>query len=405
MTDVRRPSLPDPPAIRALVVDDDPVIVALLTRFLRKRDYHVEHCEDGEAALARIRAGDINLVVTDRHMPRMDGMDLCRAIRALPAGAYVYSIMLTGSSEQASLVAAMDAGVDDFVVKPVSLPELGARLQAAERVLTLEAGLARRNEQLAEAYGQLRSDLELARVLQVSHLPAPGRFGNLRFDWRFEASGYVGGDTFDYFALGERHLCFYLADVSGHGVAAAMTAFHAQHQLRDSSQQMAQALARHGSDLAATAVAVVTETNQRLLQMNDTSLYLTMVFGLVDLQAGRAALVHAGHPPALFAPPGEGFRETGEPGVPVGILPDPGYQATTLSLAPGARLALYSDGITDCRDARDEAFGHERLLALLREYQGRPLQQAGEHLQAALRAWRGGDAFEDDITFLALEVH
>jgi sigma-B regulation protein RsbU (phosphoserine phosphatase) len=159
--------------IRALVVDDDPVLLRLITHFLQRRGYAVEHREDGVAALERVRAGGINLVVTDRNMPLMDGLELCRAMRALNASTYVYCIMLTASNEPQSLVVAMEAGVDDFIAKPLNLAELGARLRAAERVLTLEAGLARRNAQLADAYGQLQRELELARTLQVGQLPPP----------------------------------------------------------------------------------------------------------------------------------------------------------------------------------------------------------------------------------------
>jgi sigma-B regulation protein RsbU (phosphoserine phosphatase) len=272
-------------------------------------------------------------------------------------------------------------------------------------VLSLEAGLARRNEQLAQAYGQLQRDLELARTLQVGHLPAPGAFGPVRFDWRFEASGYVGGDTFDYFALGEHHLCFYLADVAGHGVAAAMMAFHAQHQLRAGAERMTQALAHPRADLARTAAAVVAEYNQRFLRMNETSLFVTMLFGLLDLRSREAALVHAGHPPALFSPaPGAAFEAIGTGAVPIGVLDEPDYEASVLQLAPGARLVLYSDGATDCRDAAGEAFGPERLRSLLEAEGSAPLPRSCEGVHAALRQWRGGPGFEDDVTLLALEL-
>lgn len=395
---------PGAPSLRALVVDDDAVMRGVLAHFLHSRGYATEACEDGGSALERVRRGGINLVITDRMMPGMDGIALCRAIRALQAGAYVYCIMLTASGQEQSLVDAMEAGVDDFLAKPLRLPELGARLHAAERVLTLEAGLASRNRELAQAYAQLSRDLERARVLQLGHLPAPARFGVARFDWMFEAAGFIGGDTFDYFALDARHLCFYLADVAGHGVAAAMVAFHAQHQLRASSQLLTAALARRGADLARIAEGVLTEYNRRVLAMDEPSLYLTMAFGLLDLQTRRLALVHAGHPPALHAPaPGAAYRLLGEPSVPVGILEQPGYSATVVDLQPGARLVLYSDGITDCRDAQGDAWGVQRLQDLLAAHADAPLEGAGGVLHRALKTWRGC-AFEDDLTLLALEV-
>lgn len=391
--------------VKALLVDDDPLMRGLVTAFLRSRRYEVEVADDGDTALRMLAGGGFNLVVTDRNMPRMDGLALCKAIRAMGSPSYVYTIMLTSMSEQDSLVAAMEAGVDDFLAKPLRLPELGARLRAAERVLALEAGLASRNRSLAAAYDQLSRELELARSLQLGQLPPPAAFGNLRFDWVFEASSFVGGDIFDYFPLDERHVCFYLADVSGHGVAAAMMAFNAQHQLLAASQQLAANLLRQGAGLGEAAVATVTDYNRRFLQMKETSLYLTMVYGLIDAQAGMVALVQAGHPPPLFSDsPAAPFTPLGQGGLPVGILEEPQYEACTVRFGPGARLVLYSDGVTDCRSPADEMFGEQRLRDLLLAQDGSSLSRSGGVVRSALRGWRGGAAFEDDITFLALEV-
>jgi phosphoserine phosphatase RsbU/P len=152
-------------------------------------------------------------------------------------------------------------------------------------------------------------------------------------------------------------------------------------------------------------VAVVSAANRRFLAMGDSSLYLTMLFGLLDVETGKAALVQAGHPPALYAAPGaREYRAVGEGGVPIGILAAPGYEAVAVHLGPGARLVLHSDGLTDCRNAADESFGTERMQALLADAGGQPLSHAGEQLHAAVRAWGGGRPLDDDLALLALEA-
>ncbi|HYF16838.1 MAG TPA: SpoIIE family protein phosphatase [Ramlibacter sp.] len=393
-----------PVSLKALVVDDDPLLLALLEAFMESRGYAVQGARNGEEALARLEAGGFDVVVTDWHMPRMDGLALCRAIRARPADNYVYCVMLTASVEEDALVAAMEAGVDDFVTKPLRPAELGARLRAAERVLALQSGLANRNRELSEAYGQLSRDLELARGLQQGQLPPPQAFGRVRLEGMFEPSSFVGGDLYAYFAPSARFLAFYLADISGHGVAAAMMAVAAQHQLGEATQQVV--LGAAGGDRPRDiATRVVGEFNRRFLRLGESGLYLTLVFGLLDLEAGAAALVHAGHPPALFAAAGRTrFEPVGESGLPIGIVEQADWDATEVPLQPGARLVLYSDGITECRDGvRGEEYGQERLRQLLHDSHAHGAAGACATAREALRGWRGG-AFEDDVTLLALEV-
>ena len=390
--------------IRALLVDDDPILLALLSAFLSARGYAVQEAADGEEALQRLAAGGFNLVVTDRHMPRMDGLALCRAIRARQDASYVYCIMLTASVDERALQVAMEAGVDDFLAKPLRPADLGARLRAAERVLALEAGLAARNQELSEAYAQLSRDLELARALQGAQLPAPQTFGDLQFEGWFEASSFVGGDVYDYFPLGDRLVAFYLADISGHGVAAAMMAVAAQHQLRATAQQVVRSIAPD-AELGDAVLQILNRYNARFLETNETGLYLTLVFGLVDRVRGQVALVEAGHPPVLHAAPGSReFTPLGEGSVPVGILAEPGWQARTMVLARGSRLVLYSDGIPECTGRDGTFFGEQRLRDLLaRERAASPAATCAA-MGSALHAWRG-ESFEDDVTLLVLEAH
>jgi phosphoserine phosphatase RsbU/P len=270
-------------------------------------------------------------------------------------------------------------------------------------VLALEAGLAARNRELSEAYAQLSRDLELARALQRAQLPAPQSFGGLHFEGWFEASSFVGGDLYDYFALGDRLAAFYLADISGHGVAAAMMAVAAQHQLRSAAQQVVRSIAPD-AQLGDAALEILERYNTRFLETNETGLYLTLVFGLVDRARGQVALVQAGHPPVLHAAPGASdFTPVGEGSVPVGILASPGWEARTLTLAPGSRLVLYSDGIPDCSGRDGTFFGEGRLRELLVQQRGASPAQTCAAVGAALHGWHAG-SFDDDVTLLVVEA-
>ena len=121
--------------MKILAVEDDPVAQLVLESTLKSLGHETVLATDGEAAWAAVRTGSIRVVVSDWRMPRLDGLELCRRVRALP-GEYVYFILLTNlSATDENQDAAMAAGVDDFLTKPVNARELRMRLHVADRIL------------------------------------------------------------------------------------------------------------------------------------------------------------------------------------------------------------------------------------------------------------------------------
>jgi len=117
--------------MRILVVDDEPAVRDSLRRALRLEGYEVELAGDGHEALERLEHDGVDAVVLDVSMPRLDGLEACRRLRN--AGMSVPVLMLTARDEVADRVAGLDAGADDYVVKPFALEELLARLRALLR--------------------------------------------------------------------------------------------------------------------------------------------------------------------------------------------------------------------------------------------------------------------------------
>ena len=132
------------PAI--LLAEDDPVTRMLMTRFLKNAGYEVDAVANGSEAFDRMTKRYYPMLVTDWEMPEMDGIALCKAVRNMQLDGYVYSLLLTARDSKEHIIAGLEAGADDYLVKPVHEPELVARLNAGRRILALEHSLRAANQ-------------------------------------------------------------------------------------------------------------------------------------------------------------------------------------------------------------------------------------------------------------------
>jgi two-component system cell cycle response regulator len=135
-------------AYPVLIVEDHPALRRQLELMLEKAGFSVTAASNGRAALEKFKERFFPIVLTDWMMPEMDGIELCSAIRALPANGYIYLVLLTAKSAKDDIVAGLRAGADDFLSKPFHPAELIARLNTAKRILDLEHSLKRANEEI-----------------------------------------------------------------------------------------------------------------------------------------------------------------------------------------------------------------------------------------------------------------
>ena len=134
------------PPWRILLVDDEPTQRLIMARLLKRAGYEVEMAANGREALTKLEQGDFPLMITDWEMPEMDGIALCSALRSSEQG-YTYIILLTSRDAIEHLVAGLQSGADDYLIKPVIEPELIARLNTGRRIVTLERSLRTANEE------------------------------------------------------------------------------------------------------------------------------------------------------------------------------------------------------------------------------------------------------------------
>jgi diguanylate cyclase (GGDEF)-like protein len=135
------------PSATILLAEDDPVTRMLMTRFLKKAGYEVDAVANGSEALDKMTKRYYSMLVTDWEMPEMDGVALCKAVRNMQLDGYVYVLLLTARDSKEHIIAGLEAGADDYLIKPVHEPELIARLNAGRRILNLEHSLRVANQQ------------------------------------------------------------------------------------------------------------------------------------------------------------------------------------------------------------------------------------------------------------------
>lgn len=393
--------------MRILIVDDDNDSRFLLMQTLRRLGHEVISAVNGVEAWEVLEREEIGFIISDWMMPRMDGLELCRRIRAARFPRYIYVILLTAKDNKNELIEGMKAGADDFLVKPFNVGELDVRIKAGERVLRLERDLEERNRKLIQAYSRISKDLDAAARMQRSLLPqSPATLSGLSFNWIFCPCSFVAGDIFSFFELDEHRVGFYLLDVAGHGVTAAMLSMTLNKILSSMIKQegVSRPFMFNSSShpYIDSPAILVYELNQRF-QSEDALQYFTMVYGITDTRDGRTKLVQAGHPSPIYQEANGRVSLIGTGGFPIGVLRDVEYEEKEFYLHKGDRLFIYSDGITECTNGEMGQFSTERLMKLIEGWRAIPLKELMRGIEQKLRLWRMDEGFDDDITLLAIE--
>jgi phosphoserine phosphatase RsbU/P len=399
--------------VRILVVDDEAPGRFLLNSALTNWGHEVVAVASGAAAWAASNESHFDLIISDWNMPGMDGLALCRLIRQTPQPFYRYLILCTGNNQKSDFIQGMEAGADDFVVKPIDFAELRVRIRAAERILTLQKELAGQNDslktlnqQLEGAYQGIQRDLQAAAAMQLRLLPKKiEAFKGITLDWLMIPSSFLAGDMLNYFMVDDRHLVFYLLDVSGHGVPAALLSVTLNRVLLpEPGSPILPAGGGPGTQRRiASPAEVVADLNRRFQTEDDQ--YFTIVFGIFDTETKEVKFCTAGHPTPLHMDAQGTIRPAGPPGFPVGLWPSMDYDETTISLAKGDRLVIYSDGITECRSPDGAAYSEENLEKILRKKSSEATHCLVAGVQEDIKQWRRASEFTDDVSLLVLECY
>lgn len=405
---------------RLLVVDDDEANRQTLFDLLSPRGYDVTLAEDGARALDLAEQSGFDLVLLDITMPGIDGFEVLRRLRQSRGRNELPIIMATGRRERRHVVRALEDGANDYVIKPLDLPVVVARLRtqlslkrAFDQIVNLKhdlklqnAQLEGANQELESAYEQMKGDLRSAAVAQQALLPtALPEMAGVRFSWTFRPCADLAGDILNICQLDDTHVAFYLLDVSGHGVRAALLSVTLSHLLTPLPDRPSLLRRRRsGGRLEPTPPATVAEELNRRFQLDQNNWqYFTLFYGVLDTRTHELRYICAGQPGPLHVPRGCEPIDLSRPVLAIGWVPEPNYQEQRLQLQPGDRLYVYSDGIGEAKNAQNELFGVDRIVKALGDGRALTLDQSTTRVLEKAESF-SGRRFEDDVSALSLEI-
>jgi phosphoserine phosphatase RsbU/P len=352
--------------VTVLVIDDDPLVRMTFVRMLQRQGVNTVAAEDGQRGLEAFRASRPDVVLSDLRMPGMDGLEVLSALVAEAPETPV--IVVSGEGGLQDAVQALRRGAWDFVTKPILDPELLVR--SVDRALEkarlrrqngeYRAHLERTNQALVRALGELHADQQGARALQDQLLPRDGlRLGRYRAHRRLYPAQVLSGDFVDYFAVGEDHAAFYLADVSGHGAASAfVTAV-----LSTLVAKYRQAFAGSGDQTALHPVELLIRLDRDLAALH-LGKHVSLFYGVLALASGRLDFANAGLYPFPLLAEGRRVRPLETSGRPLGLPGQGGPTAQHTDFAPGARLLAVTDGVLELAPERTHRERRDDLAEL-----------------------------------------
>ena len=393
-TDVRLP--------RILIADDQPDVLEALRLLLKGHGYSTESVTSPSALIESLAKKEFDLILMDLNYARdttsgREGLDLLAQLQANEGTPPI--VVMTGWASVGLAVEAMQRGVGDFVEKPwanVRLLEiLKKQIEAGEKKRLAKKQALEKSHALDEAAQKLQRrerEVEEARAIQQGFLPQEiPQIPGYQIAGAWQPARIVGGDYYDVLPFDDDSVGLCIADVAGKGMPAAMLMSNFQASVRGFASP------------ALSPDALCEKLNNLVCRNIAADRFITFVYAHLHGPSRRLSYANAGHnAPIVLHRDGTHERLDMGGGV-LGIFKQQSFDAGSFQLAPGDRIVLYTDGVTEARDGAGIEFGDSRLIDVLRDCLDTDPQIAQEKIFSTVEQFCGGN-WEDDATLIVLSV-
>ena len=387
---------------RILIADDQQDVLDALRLLLKGHGYSIETVNSPADLLAAVGRQEFDILLIDLNYARdttsgREGLDVLSRLKEIEDAPPV--VAMTGWATVGLAVEAMQFGVSDFVEKPwtntrlleILSKQVGlgrerreSRRLAAEEARAREAALLHLQEQERE--------IAEAKAIQEKLLPREiPQMPGYEIASAWQSARLVGGDYFDILPLDEETLGICIADVAGKGMPAALLMSNLQAAVRGLSSP------------SLMPNLLCNRLNSIVYRNTESDRFITFFYAHLEGPARRLVYANAGHNAPLVVRADGSHERLLEGGAVLGIFDSRNYELGTAQLAPGDRVILFTDGVTEACSPAGEEFGEARLLRLLEDHRNLSADELQAKILTTVAGFSGG-RWQDDATLLVLAV-
>ena len=331
---------------KALIVDDEKTNRLILKSLLGKQGYQTIEAVNGQEAIDLFKQEKPSIIFMDVMMPIMDGYEATRQIKAASANRFVPIIFLTAMSDEAALAQCIEAGGDDFLVKPYDKVILQSKIRSMQRIAAL-------NREVQGMYSMIHREQEIAESVFVNAIQS-SNIENQYLRQVVRPAGIFSGDMVLSAYSPSRDLFFLTGDFTGHGLLAALGAMPVSEVFR--------AMTTKGF----SPEEILTGINKKLKSMLPVGMFFGAQLVVVNHDLEHVRVFNAGMPDVIIVD-GETNQikhRLTSTGLPLGVESniDPREMLQYAPISNNDKILMHSDGLTEARNAADQEFGSERLV-------------------------------------------